>query len=81
MAGTEDADGSATERSMATIVGAIFIILALIATALRFYARVKRAGLWWDDWSALAAALAAVAAGVLVLSCKYVLLVASVCAS
>ncbi|KAK7714700.1 hypothetical protein SLS63_011590 [Diaporthe eres] len=68
MAGNENADASATERSMATIVGAVFIILALIATALRFYARFKRAGLWWDDWSALAAALAAVAAGVLVLA-------------
>lgn len=81
MAGNEDADASATERSMATIVGAAFIILNVITTALRFYARFKRAGLWWDDWLALAATLAAVAAGALVLACKYVLLVASVCAS
>lgn len=80
MAGNEDADASATERSITTIVGAIFILLSVIATALRFYARFKRAGVWWDDWLALAAALAAVAAGVLVLACKYILLVAPVCA-
>lgn len=81
MAGSEDADASATERSMATIIGAIFIILSVIATALRFYARSKRAGLWWDDWLALAATLAAVAAAVLVVACKYLLLVTRVCAS
>lgn len=56
-----------------TIVGAIAIVLAVVATALRFYTRIHmRSGLWWDDWLALVAVLSAVAAGVCVLACKFV---------
>lgn len=74
MADSEDEKASAAESSMTTtIVGAIAIVLAVVATALRFYARIhKRSGLWWDDWFALVAVLSAVAAGVLVLASSLV---------
>lgn len=74
MAESEEDKASAEDSSMTTtIVGATAIVLAVVATALRFYTRIhKRSGLWWDDWLALVAVVSAVAAGVFVLACKYV---------
>ena len=52
MAESEEDKASAEASSMTTtIVSAIAIVLAVVATALRFYTRIhKRSGLWWDDW-------------------------------
>ncbi|KAL1852348.1 hypothetical protein Daus18300_012243 [Diaporthe australafricana] len=74
MAETESEKASAGNEAMTTtIVGAVAIVLAVVSTGLRFYARFRqKAGLWWDDWLALAAVLAAVAAGVLVLAASLV---------
>ncbi|KAI3393578.1 hypothetical protein diail_3927 [Diaporthe ilicicola] len=74
MAETESQKASAANEAMTTtIVGAVAIVLAVVSTGLRFYARFhKKAGLWWDDWLALVAVLAAVAAGVLVLAASLV---------
>lgn len=70
---TENEKASAADQATTTtIVGAVTIVLAVVATCLRIYVRLhKRSGLWWDDWLALVAVLAAVAAGGLVLAGKY----------
>lgn len=68
-----DAHASANaQETTVTIVGAIMIVLAVIAVILRFYTRHRmKAAFSWDDWMALAAVVPAVAAGVLVLVGKY----------
>lgn len=59
---------AANQETTTTIVGAIAIVLAVLATVLRFYTRLHmHIRLWWDDWLALIAVIAAVVAGVLVL--------------
>lgn len=71
---TESEKASAADQATTTtIVGAVAIVLAVVATIVRFYARFqKRSGLWWDDWLALVAVLSAVAAGVLILAGNYI---------
>ena len=53
---------SDTKEGTATFaVGGLVVALAILSVALRFYTRlITKAGLWWDDWFALAAVLAAV---------------------
>lgn len=57
------------EQNVQTAVGAAMIALSIFFVALRFYVRMRfnKAPLGWDDWLALAALVATVAAGLLVL--------------
>lgn len=52
-----------------TAVSAAVVGVSVLAVAMRFYTRYcMKTGLWWDDWLALAAVIAAVAAGAFVLA-------------
>lgn len=49
-----DINDNAASRIIAVCV--VLIVLAAVAVALRFVSRwLSRAGLWWDDWTILAA--------------------------
>lgn len=71
MAG-DQAHASASEAELTvTVVGAVMIVLSVLAVVFRFYTRFHlKAVLWWDDWMALAAVVSAAAAGALVLAGK-----------
>lgn len=66
----DQARASANESELTvTVVGAVMIVLSVVAVVFRFYTRFHlKAVLWWDDWMALAAVVSAVAAGALVLA-------------
>lgn len=57
------------EQNVQTAVGAAMIALSIVFVALRFYVRLRfnKAPLGWDDWLVLAALVATVTAGLLVL--------------
>lgn len=71
MADSDDSSRSHyyAEQNVQTAVGAAMIALSIFFVALRFYVRMQfnKAPLGWDDWLALAALVATVAAGLLVL--------------
>lgn len=59
------------QESTVTVVGAIMIVLAVLAVIFRFYTRYRlKSVLGWDDWMALVAVASGVAAGALVLAGK-----------
>lgn len=69
MAAMETHDSANAQETTVTVVGAIMIVLSVIAVIFRFYTRFRmKAALWWDDWMALAAVISAVAAGASVLA-------------
>lgn len=72
MSETPSQDSSADNEETATlVVGAISIVLAVLATILRFYIRFRiNVGIWWDDWFALIAVITSLTAGALVLACR-----------
>lgn len=68
MTGSESS-GYYAEQNLQTAVGAAMIALSILFVVLRFYVRLRfnKAPLGWDDWLALAALVATVTAGLLVL--------------
>jgi hypothetical protein len=66
----EDNYGDGEDDAISTAVGALVAALALIAVALRFYARhTTAAGIKWDDWLILLAFSTTIVADALVLVC------------
>lgn len=68
-AGDSESGSYYAEQNVQTAVGAAMIGLSVLFVALRFYVRLRfnKAPLGWDDWLALAALVATVTAGLLVL--------------
>lgn len=71
-AASDASAGDNSNENITTAIGAVMIVLSVIAVSLRFYTRFSlKTGFGWDDWSILVALSSLLAAGVCVLAGMY----------